>query len=139
MNDLLLLASRVEALIAPDRDVDLAIYHACGYEGGAIPADPYVFIRPIVPAYTRLIDAAMLLVPEECSAMLFRFGGNGSGEAQVGSGKAYKAATPALALLAAALRARTPIRPCRGGIVAPIRAVSRTAPSSPRIFISSRA
>lgn len=50
------------------------------------------------------LDAAMSLVPEGCGMMLLDFAGRCGAEAQVGT-KRVQAATPALALAAASLRA----------------------------------
>jgi len=95
MTDLLLLAERVEDAEGFDPDLDHAIHDLLGDNDGA-------------PAYTLSLDAALTLVPEGC-------GWTG------GSGRAFhiwkythtavseygNAATPALALTAACLRARS--------------------------------
>ena len=100
---LLALADRVEALTGPCRETDAEVHHAIlqGIGTGLYGTQP---------SYTASLDAAMTLVPE---------GHTWSADLNLGkkafawcyddkmlSGRPCKAATPALALTAAALRAR---------------------------------
>lgn len=115
------LAERIEAADGPDRELDGDIAEAVG----AVP--PFVHRRDSpewgswsggrdhwdAPAYTGSLDAAVTLVPEGYS---FNLGNDVRGWADVWfdvpvyDGKPYegRAATPALALCAASLRARHP-------------------------------
>lgn len=58
-----------------------------------------------LPPFTRSLDAALTLVPEGCGISLVRFTGQERSSVMVGGSIGY-AATPALALCVAALRAR---------------------------------
>ena len=61
--DLEAMAARVEALSAPDREVDAKIWYLCVEKpqtGDKLDRD----IRHKWPAYTASLDAAMTLVPE---------------------------------------------------------------------------
>jgi hypothetical protein len=112
MTDLEKLAARVEALAGPCREADEAIYaiKTAGFPVGARSVDP--------PAFTASLDAAMTLVPANCLAMARHLwddpvAGTRAGYASVARYADQKhvgettalAATPALALTAAALRA----------------------------------
>ena len=99
--ELLALAERVEAATGADRDIDHAIYAAFN------PDKPIPYDRRLLPwehLYTASLDAAMSLVPSgeywECGPLpdMSQYRG------RVGMKAAY-AATPALALTAATLRA----------------------------------
>lgn len=130
MTDLMELASRVEAGEGPDRELDVRISLALSgipYSDSdvidmlAIRDEPtgYGVYRPAdeyVPAYTASLDAAMTLIGSD---VYWRLGNDGEGpdvsafKATVTSGEGPTltfhdavAATPALALTAAALRAR---------------------------------
>lgn len=124
---LLELADRVEALSGPCRETDAAIVMAlypeaqigeyCGYEDIVFHARPLVADKEILPFFTGSLDAAMMLVPE-C-----HFWHVGSGDdlgppwAWVGTDhnvRGLPAATPALALVVAALRARHSIQEGEG-------------------------
>ena len=103
-SDLLDLAARVEALTEPSREVDAEIKEAAGHAWD-YAAHPY----------TASLDAAMTLVPEGIGSDLLYVRTErlhtGKGRAvlldTLGGQESYAdAATPALALCAAALRAR---------------------------------
>ena len=130
MTNLTELADRVEALTGPCRKVDLAIV-AIVKAGMRSPW----FIAP--PSFTGSLDAAMALVPEgwaveqlsmwpahpdgdelsqsRCNLLQLQFGSwrNGQRPYSYGGSTQVKsrATTPALALCAAALRAREPLAP----------------------------
>ncbi len=109
MSKLLELADRVEALSGPDREVDCLIADAVL---GPV-RKPYV--RGHCEKYTASLDAAMSLVPDGCTwglttsqrqgtlAEVYREDANGLTYGRQPSGRA---ALPAPALCAAALRAR---------------------------------
>ena len=109
---LLELATRVEQASGPDEHLDCAIALATGWE----PAASWVgmLLSPAgewgcLPSFTASLDAALTLVPAGWDWCLSR----GSGEPAIASmapamgvdGPMSTAATPALALCAAALRA----------------------------------
>lgn len=133
MNPLIKLAERVEAATGPDRELDCAIMQAVNPDfqpipGGsgfydpalinALSAQKYITKGTYVtPRYTASIDAAMQLVPEgdDVSGEIFRLETyNKSGvladhvraSAWVPGAPRAFAATPALAICAAALRAK---------------------------------
>lgn len=128
MTDLLELAARVEGLTGPDREVDAEIALATGivrerdgncfyghrdYSVLVLERDYYDHEGgpPELPHFTRSLDAAMTLVPEEWFtklAMQDRHSLRWKWELRGGFGHNCSAwsATPALALMAAALRAR---------------------------------
>lgn len=109
------LADRVEMLAGPDREVDGLIAAALGLPHGPSSGwnnsenGDYWTVEECAPSYTASIDDAMTLVPE---------GYDWSVSSEQGRGIAYcvqgpsaflpdcVAATPALALCAAALRAK---------------------------------
>lgn len=118
------LSERVERLTGADRGIDGLIFKAMfperdwhEFENGwasRCPIDNVAF--DTAPAYTAIIDAAMTLVPEGC---LWTVGSEpwdaprarcylveGLMNMPDGYGDLVSAATPALALCAAALRAR---------------------------------
>ena len=116
------LSDRVAAASGPDRELDLAIERAVGtytafshYRLGDDDCEEYVPTR-----YTASIDAAMTLVPEGCGVYLNRYwtvqhdGPVWSAELAFGGipddprrvFDCFDAATPALALTSAALKAR---------------------------------
>lgn len=96
------LAARVEALTRPDRGIDAEIHWlvlngvGTGYGFNA-------------PAYTRSLDAAMTLVGQHGAKVSIYEGGKGGATCWTlyGNPCHVNAATPALALCAAALRARS--------------------------------
>jgi hypothetical protein len=107
MNTLLKLAQRCEDATGPDRDLDIAILLA-------VMGDGKETISAEKPYYTRSLDAAMTLVPEGHSGRCSWCDGAASvliyenaTQALVGEGTA---ATLALTLTAAALRARTALK-----------------------------
>lgn len=126
---LLQLAERVEALTGPCRETDVMIELAVGKNGPAIQeimaGSPHNTIDEVakaadrdvsimfhrVPRYTASLDAAMTLVPAGQDWMVDNFDGLAARmcSASVFNAKADDfgafAATPALALCAAALRA----------------------------------
>lgn len=105
MTDLIALALRVEALTGPCRETDHAIYAALNPDS---PLPEGGRLLPWAHCFTDSLDAAMTLVPEGCRFVVsteepgpWAWVGV-SGEDTV----ATMAASPALALTAAALRAR---------------------------------
>lgn len=113
---LLDLARRVEGLTGPDREVDDAIIDALGWRNDFGVPIPPGFVG--LPAYTGSIDAALMLVPEGHAWAITNIEGgdytsfNFDRPTAVVQRKAgdimalhVSAATPALALCAASLRA----------------------------------
>lgn len=111
-SDIASLIARCEAAEGPDRELDLAIELHLEGAGYAYPADNW---QKDVSAYTASLDAAMSLVPEGWSTANYHQGPSGGGHwwelgcirddlQQYLSAKG-RAATPALALTAACLRA----------------------------------
>lgn len=95
--DLRALADRVEKATGPDRGLDVDIEHARGWPDAQWTSD--------ARRYTASLDAAVTLVPR---GWTWRVGNlvSGGGFAFLGTSlKEHVAATPALALTAAALRA----------------------------------
>jgi hypothetical protein len=116
VSDLLQLAERVEKATGPDRDLNIAMLPLVGLrfvdEGhpiGQVCYDSNNHAVPL-PNFTASIDAAMSLVPEGCNFGLGDKDATTKAWAWVGlfSGpdNIANAATPAIALCAAALRAR---------------------------------
>jgi hypothetical protein len=112
-DELLALAERVEALAGPDRGVDARICIALGLskdnvmvgeDGWCINSDtnPNPYRSPI---YTASLDAAMSLVPEGAQWGCDSMGGAAVFLKDCKLFLSRNAATPALALTAAALRA----------------------------------
>ena len=108
--ELLALAERVERAEWADLDLDRAVVEAIGWrfpnEGFATTPDGRVVLRSHVPRYTSSLDAAASLVPDGWDWERYR---SPTGMAMMvfrdGIGCHGHAATPALALTAAALRA----------------------------------
>lgn len=113
------LALRVEEATGPDRELDRLIQLAIRKP---VPSDAWTGRDAIPPQkprhFTASLDAAMTLVPEGWIALISNVGlpdecNTAKGSAIVGYGRAdlepieVEAATPALALTAAALRARS--------------------------------
>jgi hypothetical protein len=96
------LAERCEQATGPDRKLDREIELAVMPE--RVDPEPWETLA----AYTASLDAAMTLVPEGCIVTIGGGLGIGTSAIEV-SGRIFarKAATPALALCAAALRARS--------------------------------
>jgi hypothetical protein len=121
---LIALAERVEALTGPDRGLDLAVILASGshvlerrgrdrkewlYKVGAsncnrLDPDCYSYGPFALPRFTASLDAAMSLVPEGAIFVVMR-AVDGLIYASLDGERPICAATPALALTAAALRA----------------------------------
>lgn len=138
MTDLLKLAERIEMATGPDRDIDGWITVALdpdrktivGAVPGRFPQEPiYGTISDIMaelggkdgadyinaPAYTTSLDAAMTLAPAWCEVALMIADGCGyAGVGKTPGDCTVKAATLALALCAASLRARA-LSPDKGG------------------------
>jgi hypothetical protein len=103
MSGLLELAERCEKATGPDRELDELIDKAAlPHEWANEFFDPS---RHDLPRYTALLDAAMTLVPEEAWWSVMRAPCAEGYDAEVASDDHRRAATPALALCAAALRA----------------------------------
>ncbi len=131
-DELLALADRCERAKGPDRELDERIGMAIGLKrtmrvGHECLGNDRV-VRILCPAYSTSLDAAMTLVPKDCLAMVRHLwdGDNRAGQAVLNSyvssreeadGKMWAAgfiavsATPALALCAAALRAKAAMEP----------------------------
>jgi hypothetical protein len=108
MTDLIRLAERVEALAGPDREVDLEIYRAI-YPFPCVALSERAqdaFDLEKAPKYTSSLDAAMSLVPELLRehAFLQTSTPAKAGFEKDGTFTYFEAATPALALTAAAIR-----------------------------------
>lgn len=109
MTDLNTLADRIESLTGPSREVDLEIHNS------PFPPSLHYRLSANTPAFTASLDAAMALVPEGLGREAFFLQRNSHGQcfADVWTDAEFnryvkgKAATPALALCAAALRARS--------------------------------
>lgn len=117
------LVERVEKATGPDRCIDAGVFAALHPELRRLPREPNAFIGPdewikTPPFYTASLDAAVSLVPEG-KFWIAGYGrmrrGEPLGGATIYYGKGLaigtmiaeaEAATPALALVAAALRAR---------------------------------
>jgi hypothetical protein len=100
---LLELAGRCERATGPDRELDTEI-------GKAVEAEPFAICDygnvPVFASFTASLDAAMTLVPE---GLKWGIGNPQDGYSYATMGnlpRAVRAATPALALCAASLRAR---------------------------------
>jgi len=121
MTDLLELAARVEGLTGPDREVDALVWlhlpeqagHAWKHDGNKKAHARQIAGVPFVPVYTASVDHALKLVPNGAWAE----GSLGSHVDRRSSLEIHKpctydpigratAATPALALVSACLRAR---------------------------------
>ena len=113
--ELIALAERVEKLEGPDAKVNADILRALGWtEHGFVAFTPSGHKAMVIPDYLGSIDAAMLLVPEgwEWQADTLTMGAERDKHAwfrlhrpDYGEQFEAEAATPALALCAAALRA----------------------------------
>lgn len=118
------LIERVEQATGPDRCIDAGVFAALHPELRRLPREPNAFIGPdewikTPPFYTASLDAAVSLVPDGmCWTVALRSTplGERTAEGFVHNNKLHMtgqrvgfnvfAATPALALCAAALRAR---------------------------------
>jgi hypothetical protein len=121
---LLELADRCEQATGPDRELDAEIAEASGnmpedYQRATHYGEPRPYFwhkfeheGEIIPLrYTASLDAAMTLVPEEAWWSVMRAPCAEGYDAEVASDDPRHAATPALALCAAALRARAGQQP----------------------------
>jgi len=116
------LSDRVTALDGPNYDMECEIWDAIypgerqarfekltakdqPYHGRLGPADMNGYVQPL-RAYTASLDHAMTLVPEDYDWAVFRTNGGLTIHAWCGSKVEHFGGTPALALCAAALRAR---------------------------------
>ena len=124
MTDLTELADRVEALEGPCREVDALIWDALGLVSeshcrlwcrmdGRTDVTRAMFLAAWSPEYTASLDAAMALVPVQSldKVTIQTFGGPGPMALVYPNERFCSAATPALALCAAALRARETLAP----------------------------
>ena len=119
--ELLALTERVEALIEPDREVDAAIQRALGSDNGEhwfCGAGGQLTKDDLAPTYTACLNAARSLVPTEHNWSV-QYSDLTKGEAWVFPPNNddlvqfyAEAATPELALTAAALRALAEQEPC---------------------------
>lgn len=131
MGEIVGLAERCEKAEGPDRELDKAIVLALkpeamfqtddGYDEPIVfHAEPVVRWKHVLPRFTASVDAALTLVPEGWIVANLCQGDSGKWWAElrhgyltsydkVALGKQLDPATPALAICAAALRARAPI------------------------------
>jgi len=110
---LLALAERCEHTAGPDRELDSAIAAGLGWPDGRYSPPILPFERVRLPRhYTASLDAALTLVPEGCGYQIISgFDEGGLTHAsvyvpEIDNGERGDSATAALALCAAALRAR---------------------------------
>lgn len=99
------LITRLESADGPSRELDAEIAVVCGIDIGRSKGDPN---DHRLPAYTASIDAALTLVPEGRHTEI-EIWTDGRGRAEfngVGTTCGAWGRTPALALAAAALKAR---------------------------------
>ena len=134
MTNLTELADRVEALEGPCREADAVIWDALGlvHEShcrswcrmdGRTDVTRAMFLAAWSPEYTASLDAAMTLVPEGLNWQVGTQGNKGEAAWSLVEALTYNpdtfngisiyvdAATPAIALCAAALRARETLAP----------------------------
>ena len=104
MTDLNTLADRIESLTGPSREVDLEIHNS------PFPPSLHYRLSANTPAFTASLDAAMALVPEGCARHIEWCEGHIEAAVFLPDSPNLRhgyAATAALALCAAALRARS--------------------------------
>ena len=116
-DDLLKLAEKCEQATGPDRELDAEIAAELGWKEASALFWHDGYQARELPRFTRSIDAALTLVPEGCVFMVANTGVDGP-KADMTQSSAIvgppddtaidytTAATPALALCAASLRAR---------------------------------
>jgi hypothetical protein len=110
------LAGRCEKATGPDREIDADIADPLPVCANLNPRDTRGHVLEHVPAYTASLDAAMTLVPEGWHSSIFTTeGATLRGSAAVrdrdgGPSFTSSAGTAALALCAAALRARAAMK-----------------------------
>ncbi len=107
MSALLELAERCEAATGPDRELDAQIGAAFHLKMLTYRADNWI----TNPPFTAFLDAAMTLVPEGAKVTTQSFGGPGPMALVDPNERFTSAATLALALCAAALRAQAADEP----------------------------
>lgn len=112
------LSERVEQLEGPDREIDRAIKQAFDHDWDYSTDWNYwdalkreTVSRPVAKPYTASLDAAMSLVPEGYSWILYSDGSCEVGPTPIAGSMmdaefTADAATPAIALCAATLKAR---------------------------------
>jgi hypothetical protein len=114
MNDLLKAAERCEQATRSDESLNWEIFRALGYGPHRVGVttvwrnaigDEWLATSESVPDYTSSLDAAMMLAPEGQAVELVT-GAARLSDARVGRKHNGLGKTPALALCAAALRAR---------------------------------
>lgn len=118
-DDLIELAERVERATGPDRELDRAVAEALGWTRICSIPSGYMAVRPgekveyRLPKFSRSMDAAMTLAPKGfdwCAGDIEGLGWASISPSQqsysIHSEFDAQAATPALALTAACLRAR---------------------------------
>lgn len=118
MTRLLNLAERCKTAAGPDREIDcliqewrfpeltpdMRVMYYGDPTGEHVRDEGQTFVRS--PSFTASLDAAMTLVPEGYDWAVFRTNGGLTVHSWCGNREDIFAATPALALCAAALRAR---------------------------------
>jgi hypothetical protein len=99
--------ARLESAQEGSRELDEAIYDAIGRPGDDDPQE-YSFLHgDCPPAYSTSLDAALALVPEGYMAISASLNERGPSSVRIGHPYVFgNAATPALALTIASLRAR---------------------------------
>lgn len=120
MSELLKLAKRCEAAIGPDRELDAAIAIANGSKAVVSYGHPALGNFYRAPAffkhYTASLDAAMTLLPDRAWwSVEAQPLGSGKYLSECGDERVASAVSPALALCAAALRARDALTNSEGG------------------------
>lgn len=139
------LADKCESASGPDRALDSLIGIACGLRGSPfggcvlekmpfpIPQDAKFsrdgkyFHAVSYPPVTASLDEALVLVPEDYDWIIGRTNSGLTIHAEVGSREQFFAATPALALCAASLRARASAIEARRAATAQTGAVHESA------------
>ena len=115
VSDLIALAERVAATTGADRRLEEEIARAFGWreeeynEIGEEPGTMWVQpngLRNMLPTFFSSLDAAMTLVPKGAQLQFQSFGGPGPMWLVSPNERYVSGATPALALVAACLRAR---------------------------------
>jgi hypothetical protein len=103
-DEMLALAERCEKAAGPDRELDEAIVAAV--DAGVMDVPRALGLVEGPPRFTASLDAAMTLVPEGAKVTMQNFGGPGPMVLVEPNERFAAGTTPALALCAAALRAR---------------------------------
>ena len=123
-NDMISLAERCEAATGPceEMDADIALAVEWKHRSGK---DWHLVLPWERPRYTASIDSAMTLIDSSTFFHISRLDADGDGRSEarvypnrhVGDDYKAEAATPALALCAASLRARALSTVSRGGVI----------------------